>query len=236
FLQDLDTVRSAVLVPESFTVGDLDVSLDITHTFLADLDISLIAPDGTRVGLFTDVGGGRAHGHVGLGGEATAARGCALCPRSGVFQPEGALAACDGADARGLWVLEITDDAAADIGTLDGWTLTFETAAPDFVPRPDLAGGARIPGDSRANSALPFSVSPGVVQWGDTVTVGYTIRNQGQLDAGPFTTHLLLSAVPGIDPGDRALAAFDLPGLAAGTSVSGTVNVVLPGSPGAPPE
>ena len=37
------------------------MGLDISHTYDADLDVTLIAPNGTRVELFTDVGGGGAN-------------------------------------------------------------------------------------------------------------------------------------------------------------------------------
>ena len=39
--------------------ADLNVTLNMTHTRDEDLDVFLIAPDGTRVELFTDVGGTR---------------------------------------------------------------------------------------------------------------------------------------------------------------------------------
>jgi subtilisin-like proprotein convertase family protein len=42
-------------------VRDVNVTLDITHSWNEDLDVFLIAPNGTRVELFTDVGDGVAN-------------------------------------------------------------------------------------------------------------------------------------------------------------------------------
>ncbi len=56
-IPDLTTITSTLTVPDSFSILDLDVALDITHTGDTNLDVYLIAPDGTRVELFTDVGG-----------------------------------------------------------------------------------------------------------------------------------------------------------------------------------
>jgi subtilisin-like proprotein convertase family protein len=216
FLLDLDTVRSAIVVPESFTISDLDVSVKISHSFLADLDVFLIGPDGTRVELFTDIGGAGANADAILDDEAGALVAGAFAPVNGRFQPEGPLAAFDGKDAKGLWILEITDDAAADVGTLNSWSLSFQTAS-DFVPRPDLVSAT-------------FSVTPGEALYGDSIRVNYTLRNQGQQAAGPFRVDLLLSTAPGIDASDTLLTSFEIPGLAAASTQSGTLSVTLPGN------
>ena len=47
---------STINIADPGTITDLDVRLNIDHTRDADLDVFLIAPDGTRVELFTDVG------------------------------------------------------------------------------------------------------------------------------------------------------------------------------------
>ena len=56
-ITDNGTVTSTLTIPDSLTIDDVNVELDITHSSDQDLDVFLIAPDGTRVELFTDVGG-----------------------------------------------------------------------------------------------------------------------------------------------------------------------------------
>ena len=46
-------------------------------------------------------------------------------PFAGSFQPEGLLSDFDGEDPNGTWMLEVTDDAGGDTGTLNSWSITL---------------------------------------------------------------------------------------------------------------
>ena len=56
-VSDNAAVMSTLVVSEVMTIQDVNVRLDIAHTYCSELDVFLVAPDGTRVELFTDVGG-----------------------------------------------------------------------------------------------------------------------------------------------------------------------------------
>ncbi len=124
------TITSTILVPDGFTIFDVDVALDITHTNDADLDVYLIAPSGTRVALFTDVG---ATGHnfsgTTLDDEAFATIASGTAPFTGRFRPQSSLSAFDGQNAAGVWTLEVTDDLKKNTGTLNSWSLQFTREA-----------------------------------------------------------------------------------------------------------
>jgi subtilisin-like proprotein convertase family protein len=132
-IPDQATVTSTIVVPPGAgKIKDLDVTLAIAHTFVGDLDITLThVPSGTSVTLFTDIGGTDAGLFVRLNDEAGTDIGSADNPDgeyiSGTFNPEGtaALSVFDGLDASGEWQLTITDDTAADLGVLYGWSLAF---------------------------------------------------------------------------------------------------------------
>ena len=103
-------------------LDDIDVYLDITHTFDDDLDVFLISPSGTTVELFTDIGSsGDDFTATVLDDEAADAIAdfddSANAPFTGSWQPEGSLSDFDGEDPTGTWTLEITDDAGGDEGT-----------------------------------------------------------------------------------------------------------------------
>ena len=53
-------------------------------------------------------------------------------PFTGSFKPEGLLSTLNGIPANGTWTLEITDDANADIGTLNSWSLTITNPAGSY--------------------------------------------------------------------------------------------------------
>jgi len=128
-IYDRQTTRSMLSVGRTGTITDLDVKLDIEHTYAADLDVYLSAPDGTRVKLFTDVGGsGRDLCGVILDDEALLSITAGSAPFNGPYRPEGRLSDFDGCDIRGTWTLEVKDDALGDTGTLRSWSLFTVTS------------------------------------------------------------------------------------------------------------
>ena len=113
-----------VNAPANAKVTDVNITIDLDHTFSSDLDVFLIGPDGvTTVELATDVcGGTNDWANVTFDDEAATAVGaaCGGGPAlTGSVQPEGLLSDFDGADASGTWTLMITDDAGGDGGTLN---------------------------------------------------------------------------------------------------------------------
>ncbi len=123
-IRDWSTTTSTISVPTAMEILDVNVQLDISHRRDQDLDIYLRSPDGTRVELFTDVGGNGDHfaGTV-LDDQASVSITAGSAPFSGTYRPEGSLAAFSGQNAVGTWTLEITDDRFFYSGTLDSWSL-----------------------------------------------------------------------------------------------------------------
>jgi C1A family cysteine protease/subtilisin-like proprotein convertase family protein len=123
-IPDPGTVNSSINVPDGFTIDDVNLTLDITHTYDADLDVYLMSPQGTRVELFTDVGGSGANfTNTTLDDDCAAPITGGTAPFTGCYQPEGSLSDFDGEDSSGVWTLELSDDYLADAGTLRSWSL-----------------------------------------------------------------------------------------------------------------
>lgn len=125
-------VRSEILVHDGLgRIRDINVLIDIQHTFVGDLVISLIGPRGARVELVGREGGGADNFRSTiLDDEATRDIEDARAPFRGVFRPKGSLADFDGRDPNGTWTLEIKDEAFADGGRLRLWAMEIETADP----------------------------------------------------------------------------------------------------------
>ena len=138
-IEDSDTVSSNLVVSGVYgPIVDLDLALDITHTYDGDLDVFLISPAGTRVELFSDVGDGQENiRQTVLDDEASNAIVAGSAPYTGRYRPEGLLSAFDGQGPTGTWRLEITDDAGADVGTLNSWSITFQTGEASTLSGPD---------------------------------------------------------------------------------------------------
>ncbi|MHC4406333.1 MAG: C25 family cysteine peptidase, partial [Planctomycetota bacterium] len=123
-IEDNGTVTATLEVAGAATVGDLNVSLDVSHTYDGDLAAYLISPLGTRVELFSYVGGwGDNFTDTVFDDEADASIADAEAPFTGSFRPEGRLSMFDGQNPNGTWTLEITDAMSWDVGTLNHWSL-----------------------------------------------------------------------------------------------------------------
>jgi subtilisin-like proprotein convertase family protein len=122
---------------------------DITHTFPADIDMTLTSPAGTIVTLSTDNGATNDDVFAGTRWDDQANPGGALPYLSlkndgmvtdhayvngvlaGRLTPEEPLSAFDGENPNGTWTLTIEDDGAGDVGTLRSWKLEGRAACPE---------------------------------------------------------------------------------------------------------
>ena len=118
------TTLVTIDVPNAFTIRDLNVNLSIDHTYVSDLRIRLIAPDGTSVQLVNRRGGASDNVRVTFDDEATntISRATTL---NGTFRPERSLSLFDGKNAAGRWTLEIVDADRLDAGTFNSVQLRF---------------------------------------------------------------------------------------------------------------
>jgi subtilisin-like proprotein convertase family protein len=117
-------VLSSISVATSGVVSDVNVTINITHTYDADLDIFLIGPNGTRVELSTDNGVAQQNFvNTTFDDQAATSITAGSAPFTGSFKPEGLLSTLNGISENGTWTLEITDDANIDSGTLNSWSL-----------------------------------------------------------------------------------------------------------------
>jgi subtilisin-like proprotein convertase family protein/subtilisin family serine protease len=137
------TTTTTTVSGVSGTIQDINVTVNITHTWDEDLDVFLISPTGTRVELFTDVGSsGDNFTNTVLDDQAATLISAGAPPFTGTFRPEGSLAALNGQNANGTWTLELTDDVASDEGVLNSWTLSIATVTPEPFVTSNALGNA----------------------------------------------------------------------------------------------
>jgi hypothetical protein len=155
----LDSIDTTTSFGPGDTVTSISISITLTHTYVGDLALELIAPDLTELQLFARPGSG-------IGDELTGcpcgnfrslnatvitfADGSASAETLGDFPPFGDIpsgtyspdadgwttgitlvAEFIGLQADGLWTLRVGDYAAGDVGTVDSWMLNIEA-----VPEP----------------------------------------------------------------------------------------------------
>jgi subtilisin-like proprotein convertase family protein len=138
-LPDLKTTNSTISVSGSLgPIIDVNVNLSITHTNVQHLDVYLVSPSGTKVELFTDVGGsGDNFINTTLDDQAAISITAGSAPFTGTYRPEGQLADFNGQSADGIWTLQVYDDTSGTTGTLTAWSVIITTAEPTAVSDSD---------------------------------------------------------------------------------------------------
>ncbi|MEM6879092.1 MAG: proprotein convertase P-domain-containing protein, partial [Bacteroidota bacterium] len=140
-----ETIFSFIEFVEDTDVQFLSVSVEMEHTYVGDLTISLLAPDGTEV-ILMDRPGVPATGFGcneddlvltfsdnAMGTAEELENLCGTGPAlSGEFQPVEPLSVLYGTWEASDWVLTVSDGADQDAGTLNSWSLSF--CSPVEVP------------------------------------------------------------------------------------------------------
>ena len=129
-IPDLTTVTSTINVPSTGPrINDLDVLINIQHTWDGDLVLSLIAPDNSSIILSNRRGSsGDDFTNTIFDDSASVAIGSGAAPFTGRFKPEQPLSNFYGKTSPGTWSLKVSDQAGGDVGKILNWTLDFSNS------------------------------------------------------------------------------------------------------------
>lgn len=132
-IPDVDTASSTITVTDHGRVLDINALVNITHTYDADLVLTL-SHDGITVLLSNQNGGDQSANYENTLFDDSAYTainaGDAYAPYTGPFRPEQALSAFNDLDIAGDWTLTATDLYAGDTGTINNWSLQANVPEP----------------------------------------------------------------------------------------------------------
>ncbi len=144
-------------VTENVSITDLDVNLNIPHTWVGDLIVTIKSPAGTlativdRIGVPASTFGCSGDNIIAtLDDEAatTVENECAgsVPTISGSFIPNNPLSIFDGESTMGLWELTVSDNVGSDTGTINSWGIDYdyEVTAPVLDVTLDGSGNATV--------------------------------------------------------------------------------------------
>ena len=143
---DIGVTTSIINMDQNAVITDVNLTLNIEHTWDADLEVKLIAPDGvTEIILFEDIGSnGDNFTNTVLDDDASTVISDGEAPFTGSFSPIGSLSDLNGLLSGGDWTLYINDDAIGDGGTLLDWSIQICTEASLSVSDNKLDGEFKI--------------------------------------------------------------------------------------------
>ena len=149
-----NTISNTITVSDSGTATSVSVAVNVTHTYIGDLKIDLIAPDGTTKTVHNRSGG------------STDDIDQTYAPDFGSVSIAGA------------WILRISDNyASADDGILNSWTLTINHGSSS-----SSSNGTASPVTSISGSGDTYRVTVSATQDGtynlDLVSSGHGIEDE----------------------------------------------------------
>ena len=126
-IADLGSAVSTLQVSQNVTLSDVNVRVQINHTYVGDLMVTLRSPAGTTVTLLNRPACGDNNMNVTFDDSSSVnlQSHCAGTTPwySGVARPYQPLTAFNGQSSAGTWTLTVSDHAAGDSGTLVDWEL-----------------------------------------------------------------------------------------------------------------
>lgn len=133
-------IKDKIISNKTFVISAVTISVDIIHTYIGDLRVSLISPSGTRVLLHNRLGGSANDLHNEFNLRSVPAL------QSFVDEP-----------VKGEWQLHVQDLAAADRGRLTSWSLDI-TGKTDTSIIVEESPGVIIPDNDKGGIERFFTI------------------------------------------------------------------------------
>lgn len=165
------TVSSTLTIPtnQNVVIEKITATLNISHTWINDLVVTLISPTGTQVQLINRECSPTMAGFqntVATFDDLGATVVCSATPPalSGILLPQQPLSAFNGQNSQGLWTLQVQDVANLDGGAINSWSLTICSANP--------------PLSIDDNQLLDFSMYPNPTKGSFTIQMSQTLSEK----------------------------------------------------------
>ncbi len=155
------TINSTLNVPDNVTISDVNVTVNVSHTWVNDLTMTLISPTGTQVQLVAGpCSSNSLLNIVGTFDDSGSVLVCGTNPAiSGNVKPIQVLSAFNGQSSLGLWTLRILDSFAQDGGTLNSWSINLCNTQPLSTSENILQNFAIYPNPNKGDFTVQFNSS-----------------------------------------------------------------------------
>lgn len=160
-IPDMSSLYDTIPVTYIGGIKDIQVNMNISHTRVSTLNISLIGPDGTAIDLSSGNGGsGSNFTNTTFDDEAMISVKNGTAPFTGSFKPEQPLSAFDSKAVSGNWILKIQDIAVSQVGTLLDWCVILNYFDPTVGLDAEVKKVASSLGQNFPNPVVDFTNIP----------------------------------------------------------------------------
>ena len=188
-ISDNATVTDTINVSDTSDIEDNEIFLDITHTWIGDLNITVESPAATTVTLHAG-GGGAADDMLLTYTDSGVGNGSDVYTCNCDMQPaSGAMADYNGASASGDWTLSVTDNAGGDQGTIVEWCVRLVLAEDALFLRGDVDGNGSVSAITDATALLNWQFNLGAAPPCDDAA---DVNDDGSISALQDALYLLI--------------------------------------------
>lgn len=155
----VSTVTSILVIdPESsITINDLNVNVNLSHTYVEDISVKLTGPNGEVVQLFANKCGSNDNVNATFddAGIPLVCGGSAAI--SGTFIPTQPLSIFNGQLSQGVWTLTVIDAYNGDGGTINSWGINFCSPEPPLdIAKNEVSDFVVYPNPNNGNFNVQF--------------------------------------------------------------------------------
>ena len=159
------TINSTLNIPSGGVISDVNITMNVSHTWINDLTATLISPSGTQVQLVAQPCTSTSISNIiATFDDAGSNVLCGNNPGiSGTVKPVQLLAAFNGENSTGIWTLRILDSFNQDGGSLNSWSLNTCTIQPLSITDNELNISDLVlyPNPNNGNFNIQFTSNSG---------------------------------------------------------------------------
>jgi subtilisin-like proprotein convertase family protein len=155
------TINSTLNIPVGGVISDVNITMNLTHTWINDLTATLISPSGTQVQLFTQPCTNNDIQNISATFDDSGSNiVCGTNPGiTGVVKSTQLLSAFNGQNSTGIWTLRILDGFNQDGGSLNNWSINICTIQPLSIDEQEgaISNLAIYPNPNNGNFNIQFT-------------------------------------------------------------------------------
>lgn len=189
-------VTNTLSIPVTYSISDANVNVNLTHTYVNDLDIAVNHPDATQVLLWSGFCGSQDNFNITFS-DGNPTPTCTGANTTGTFAPAGSLSTLNGKPANGTWTLLARDNWQGDTGTIVSWSVEVcNQTATLLVEDFGLENFSLYPNPNNGNFNIKFnSSSSNEIKIGVHDMRGRQIFNKSYSNTGLIDQNLQLDNV-----------------------------------------
>ncbi|MFC7774550.1 zinc-dependent metalloprotease [Flavobacterium sp. GCM10027622] len=155
-----DFLVHSVNVPTTAPISDVNLGVNLTHTYISDITLAMLSPQGTQLTLFS--GSCTSNDNINATFDDQGSAIVCATTITGNIVPAQSLFVLNDQNPNGSWLFGVIDEEALDVGTINSYTLTicskqYTLANDDF----ELEAFELFPNPSNGSFTLKFVSNTG---------------------------------------------------------------------------